>query len=44
VEVAALDRETFDRLVAESEATRAEIDQVIQERILEHKTGREEAG
>ena len=37
VDVVALDREMFDRLVAESPATRAAIDRTVAERIDEHK-------
>ena len=44
VEVVALDRGTFNRLIAESEATREEIDHIVEERMREHKAGREEAG
>jgi ABC-type lipoprotein export system ATPase subunit len=44
VEVAALDHQTFNRLIADSEATRAEIDHVVQARMQEHKAGREAAG
>jgi ABC-type lipoprotein export system ATPase subunit len=44
VEVVVLDHETFDEMVAESEMTRAEIDRVVDERIMEHKAGREKAG
>ena len=40
VEVAALDRETFTRLIAESEPTKEEIVHVVQERILENRAGR----
>jgi ABC-type lipoprotein export system ATPase subunit len=40
VEVAALDRETFTSLIAESEPTREEIVHVVQERILENRAGR----
>jgi ABC-type methionine transport system ATPase subunit len=40
VEVAALNRETFSNLIAESEPTRAEIDQIVQERIMENKDAR----
>jgi ABC-type lipoprotein export system ATPase subunit len=37
VDVVALDRETFDRLVAESPETRAAIDRTVTERIDEHE-------
>jgi len=37
VDVVALDREMFDRLVAESPATRDAIDQIVAERIDEHE-------
>jgi len=40
VEVAALDRETFTRLIAESEPTKEEIVHVSQERIVENRAGR----
>jgi ABC-type lipoprotein export system ATPase subunit len=40
VEVAALDYETFTRLIAESEPTKEEIVHVAQERILENRAGR----
>jgi CRP-like cAMP-binding protein len=42
-EVAALDRETFTHLIAESEATRAEVGQVVQARIMENVARTEEA-
>jgi CRP-like cAMP-binding protein len=44
VEVAALDRETFTKLIAGSESTRAEIDHIVQERIRENIAGRKKAG
>jgi len=37
VDVVALDRETFDRLVAESPETRTAIDRTVDERIIEHE-------
>src|SRR5512139_1223799 len=37
LDVVALEREMFDRLVAESPATREAIDQVVEERLEEHK-------
>jgi ABC-type multidrug transport system ATPase subunit len=40
VEVAILDRETFTRLIAESEPTKEEIAHIAQERILENRAGR----
>jgi len=40
VEVAALDREAFTRLIAESEPTKEEIVHVAQERIRENRAGR----
>ncbi len=40
VEVAALDREAFIKLLAESEPTRAEIERIVQERIRENIAGR----
>jgi ABC-type lipoprotein export system ATPase subunit len=40
VEVAALDRETFTSLIAESEPTKEEIVHVVQERILENRASR----
>jgi ABC-type lipoprotein export system ATPase subunit len=40
VEVTALDRETFTRLIAESEPTKEEIVHVVQERIMENRAGR----
>jgi ABC-type lipoprotein export system ATPase subunit len=42
-EVAALDRETFTHLIAESEATRAEVGQVVRARIMENVARTEEA-
>ena len=42
VEVAALDRETFTRLIAESEPTKEEIVHVAQERIVENRASRSE--
>jgi len=41
-EVATLDKETFAKLISESEATRTEIGRVVQERIIEHVTHSEE--
>jgi hypothetical protein len=41
-EVAALDEETFSNLIAESEATRAEIGQVARARIMENVDHTEE--
>jgi len=41
--VATLDQETFNEILAESEETRTEVGQVVQERILENVTKQEEA-
>jgi ABC-type lipoprotein export system ATPase subunit len=43
VEVATLDRETFDRLMAESEPTRTELDRVAHERMAQNKANRKTA-
>jgi CRP-like cAMP-binding protein len=37
LDVVALDRETFDRLIAASPATREAIDRVVEERLEEHE-------
>ncbi len=44
VEVAALDRETFTSLIAESEPIREELDRIVQERLRENIAGRKKAG
>jgi len=41
LDVVALDREMFDRLVAESPATREAVDRVVEERLEEHEAAAE---